>query len=108
MIAQLAARHLLALTLLVCLPLILALLVSRLSVGPAPAAAVPATAEPLPSLPVGWPSTLQLGMSDGLGGAAAMEATTSFRFRYQYLAGGVNTGSGWASWNPNGHFVTYY
>ena len=29
-------------------------------------------------------------------------------FRYQYLAGGVNTGGGWANWNANGQFVTYY
>jgi hypothetical protein len=37
-----------------------------------------------------------------------MQATTTFGFRYQYLAGGVNTGSGWTSWNANGDFVTYY
>lgn len=29
-------------------------------------------------------------------------------FRYQYLAGGVNTGGGWANWNANGQFATYY
>ena len=29
-------------------------------------------------------------------------------FRYQYLAGGVNTGNGWATWNTNGDFATYY
>jgi hypothetical protein len=37
-------------------------------------------------------------MSDGPGGAAAMRAVAPFAFRYQYLAGGVNTGSGWATW----------
>jgi hypothetical protein len=62
----------------------------------------------LPPLPAGWPSTLQLGMADAPGGAAAMKATTSFGFRYQYLAGGVNTGSGWATWNTNGDFAKYY
>jgi hypothetical protein len=31
-----------------------------------------------------------------------------FGFRYQYLSGGVNTGHGWATWNANGDFVTYY
>ena len=31
-----------------------------------------------------------------------------FGFRYQYLAGGVNTGQGWSTWNPNGSFVTRY
>jgi hypothetical protein len=29
-------------------------------------------------------------------------------FRYQYLAGGVNTGNGWATWAPSGTFVTDY
>src|SRR5579859_4530888 len=59
-------------------------------------------------LPAGWPSALQLGMADSPGGAATMKATAPFAFRYQYLAGGVNTGSGWATWNPGGDFVTYY
>lgn len=27
---------------------------------------------------------------------------------YQYLAGGVNTGSGWATWNTGGYFATKY
>src|SRR5688572_25573351 len=45
-------------------------------------------------LPVGWPDTLQLGMADSPGGAAAMKATAPFGFRYQYLTGGANTGSG--------------
>jgi len=37
-----------------------------------------------------------------------MRATAPFAFRYQYLAGGVNTGSGWATWNSNGDFPRYY
>lgn len=37
-----------------------------------------------------------------------MKATAPFAFRYQYLAGGVNTGSGWANWNSGGQFATYY
>ena len=32
----------------------------------------------------------------------------TFTFRYQYLAGGVNTGNGWSTWNTNGQFVTWY
>src|SRR5919204_1823657 len=27
---------------------------------------------------------------------------------YQYLSGGVNTGSGWATWNTGGYFATKY
>ena len=47
-------------------------------------------------------------MGDAPGGAAAMKATAPFAFRYQYLAGGVNTGNGWATWNPNGDFARFY
>src|SRR5262249_57908147 len=77
--------------------------------GPARAApaasAAPALAAPLPA---GWPTSLQLGMADSPGGAAALRATAPFGFRYQYLAGGANTGNGWSTWNPNGTFVTRY
>jgi hypothetical protein len=60
------------------------------------------------SLPSGWPNRVELGMGDGPGGAAAMRATAPFGFRYQYLAGGANTGSGWATWNTNGDFARFY
>ena len=60
------------------------------------------------ALPSGWPTRLELGMADSPGGAAAMKTTAPFAFRYQYLAGGVNTGSGWATWNTNGDFVRFY
>jgi hypothetical protein len=63
----------------------------------------------LPPLPAGWPTDrIELGMADSPGGAAAMRANAPFGFRYQYLAGGVNTGNGWANWNADGQFVTYY
>ncbi len=68
----------------------------------------PSTAEAAGTLPSGWPTTLQLGVSDSPGGAAAVKNVAPFGFRYQYLAGGVNTGGGWANWNSNGDFVTYY
>jgi hypothetical protein len=60
------------------------------------------------ALPPGWPARLEIGMGDGPGGAATMKATAPFAFRYQYLAGGVNTGSGWATWNANGDFARFY
>lgn len=47
-------------------------------------------------------------MSDSPSGASALRATTDFAFRYQYLAGGVNTNRGWATWNDNGDFARYY
>ena len=37
-----------------------------------------------------------------------MRATAPYGFRYQYLAGGVNTGNGWATWKPDGAFVSEY
>ena len=67
-----------------------------------------AGANGLASLPAGWPSTLQIGQASGAGGAAAMKATAPYGFRYQYLSGRVNTGTGWATWNANGGFVTNY
>ncbi len=72
------------------------------------AAFLPATAGAQAPLPAGWPNRLELGVGDGPGGAAAMKATAPFAFRYQYLAGGVNTGNGWANWNSNGDFARFY
>jgi hypothetical protein len=62
----------------------------------------------LPPLPATWPRTLQIGLSDSPGGAPALRKSAPFGFRYQYLAGGVNTGSGWATWNADGAFATSY
>ncbi|MGE3913228.1 MAG: hypothetical protein AB7K36_27970 [Chloroflexota bacterium] len=70
--------------------------------------ATPAPIVTMPPLPRGWPATLQLGMSGGKDSAASMRATAPFGVRYQYLAGGVNTGNGWAGWSPDGSFVTEY
>jgi hypothetical protein len=67
-----------------------------------------AASSSLPPLPANWPKTLQFGMADEPGGAAALRRAAPFGFRYQYLAGGVNTGQGWSTWNPNGSFVTRY
>ena len=70
------------------------------------AAARPAAT--LPPLPAHWPKTLQIGMADAPGGAAALRRSAPFGMRYQYLAGGVNTGQGWSTWNPNGTFASMY
>ncbi len=66
------------------------------------------SAAKLPPLPAHWPRTLQIGLSDAPGGAAALHKAAPFGFRYQYLAGGVNTGQGWATWNPDGTFASMY
>jgi hypothetical protein len=57
----------------------------------------------LPPLPARWPRTLQIGLSESPG-----HVWKPLGFRYQYLAGGVNTGHGWSTWNPDGTFVTRY
>ena len=78
---------------------VLALLAGSASAAPSPG---------LPPLPAHWPTTLQIGMADDPGDAAALRRAAPFGFRYQYLAGGANTGAGWATWNPNGSFVSRY
>src|SRR4051795_7709436 len=51
---------------------------------------------------------IELGLADQPGGAAALRKAAPFKYRYQYLAGGVNPGAGWSTWNENGTFVTRY
>lgn len=62
----------------------------------------------LPPLPARWPQTLQLGIASPPGAASAMHAIAPYGLRYQYLAGGANNGHGWATWKPDGAFVTEY
>ena len=70
---------------------------------------VPSVAAALPGVPSSWPSThLEVGLSDSPNGAAALHAGGAYKFRYQYLCGGVNTGSGWSTWNANAKFADYY
>jgi hypothetical protein len=52
-------------------------------------------------------ATLALGLANAPGDAAHAQAL-HVRYRYQYLAGGVDTGNGWATWNPDGTFVSRY
>jgi hypothetical protein len=63
----------------------------------------------LAPLPAKWPSrALEIGIGNTPGGAAAMRASAPFAFRYDYLAGGVNTGNGWSTWDADAQFPTYY
>jgi hypothetical protein len=59
-------------------------------------------------IPVGWPNHMLLGVMDGPGGAAKLVSHARVDARYAYLAGGVNTGSGWATWNPGGSYASMY
>jgi hypothetical protein len=62
----------------------------------------------LPPRPASWPATLQIGMIDPPGDAARLRMSVPLGFRYAYLAGGVNTGSGWSTWSPDGSYVSSY
>jgi hypothetical protein len=75
---------------------------------PIPTQTPPPSGPALPPLPAGWPSSLQLGSADSPNGSSALRQVAPFGFRYQYLAGGANTGTGWSTWNPNGTFVSNY
>jgi hypothetical protein len=59
-------------------------------------------------LPLGWPHHLLLGVADPPGDAQRLAKQAPLDARYQYLAGGVNTGQGWATWNPDGTFASMY
>jgi hypothetical protein len=59
-------------------------------------------------IPPSWPQHLALGVADSPGDAQALRAHAPVDVRYQYLSGGVNTGHGWATWNPDGSFVSMY
>lgn len=66
------------------------------------------------SIPAAFPSYFSFGVMNPPSTASALDAMratngAAFTFRYQYLAGGVNTGSGWDTWQqPRGQFATYY
>jgi hypothetical protein len=70
----------------------------------APLAAAAAAALALPA----WaPAHVELGLASQPGGAQHVRQEHA-TWRYQYLAGGVNTGSGWSTWNPAGTFASRY
>jgi len=63
-------------------------------------------------VPPGLPPHFAIGVSahpDSSGLYGWMPGTgVPWDYAYQYLCAGVNTGNGWATWNSNGQFVTYY
>src|SRR5262245_62935838 len=60
------------------------------------------------------PGYFSFRLMDAPGDASALDAMrtqngTAWNYRYQYLAGGVNTGHGWSTWNqPAGAFARFY
>ncbi|MEI6044946.1 MAG: hypothetical protein WCS37_11385, partial [Chloroflexota bacterium] len=67
-------------------------------------------AQNLPPVPTSLKSTFMLGLGNQPGNFSWMTSSgVKWDARYQYLCGGVNTGTGWATWNsPAGMFATYY
>ncbi|HLJ79838.1 MAG TPA: hypothetical protein VKT52_00040, partial [Ktedonobacterales bacterium] len=65
-------------------------------------------------LPPGVPSYFSFGVMNAPGDVALLDDMrthngTAWDYRYQYLAGGVNTGQGWETWNsPTGAFASLY
>lgn len=88
--------------------LLVALSFALVLAAAAAAVAAPASAQSSLSIPPGWPSHLALGVSDPPGDAQGLARRAPFDARYQYLAGGVNTGSGWATWNTGASFASRY
>lgn len=66
--------------------------------------ATPAPA--LPPIPPGLPQHFTYGLFNS--STSFVPAGMGIEWRYQYLAGGVNTGGGWYHWNSNGAYVTNY
>jgi hypothetical protein len=85
--------------LVIMIGLILGLAVSSFEGSPG----LVAIAQTRPSLPDGF----GLGVS-GNDTNWMKQSGVPWTYRYQYLTGGVNTGSGWATWNPDGGYVTNY
>ena len=87
---------------------VLSLAVALAAAGPfsAPAAAH-AAAPRAAALPA---AHLEFGLSNGPDELSWMTSSgVPWRYRFQYLAGGVDTGHGWATWNsPAGQFATDY
>ena len=67
-----------------------------------------AAAFPPVSQPAGLPTHFGLGVAAGLGDAWMPSSAIAWDYRFQYLAGGVDTNSGWETWNPNGTFPLNY
>src|SRR5439155_22866941 len=60
------------------------------------------------SVPAGLPNHFGFGIEAGQGDTWMPESGIAWDYRWQYLAGGVNTNQGWETWNPNGTFALYY
>jgi len=56
----------------------------------------------------GLPAHFALGVSAAPNDTWMPRSGIAWDYAYQYLAGGVNTGSGWRTWNDRGQFPLWY
>lgn len=83
---------------------IIAIVCTTTTTTPAAAATTPT----LPPIPAGLPSYFSFGLFNSDPSWLA-GSTVPWNTRYQYLAGGANTGGGWATWNsPPGQYALNY
>src|SRR6266849_3633445 len=69
---------------------------------------LPLRAQEAQALPSGLPTHFGFGLAAGQGDTWMPQSGIRWDYRYQYLVGGVNTGSGWETWNSNGTFALNY
>ncbi|HXT36593.1 MAG TPA: hypothetical protein VN837_13545 [Chloroflexota bacterium] len=91
---------------------VLAAVVLMIAVPGSPLRPAPAPLAHAATVPTGLPSHLGIGLaahpdSTGLYGWMP-NSGLPWDYAYQYLSGGVNTGSGWETWNSSGQFPLYY
>jgi hypothetical protein len=70
--------------------------------------ALPLSSARAASIPSGLPNHFGFGVSAGQGDTWMPQTGIAWDYRMQYLAGGVNTGTGWETWNGNGTFALNY
>jgi hypothetical protein len=70
--------------------------------------ALPFQATPAQALPSGLPAHFGFGLAASPGDTWMPQSNIQWDYRYQYLAGGVNTGTGWETWNAQGTFASNY
>jgi hypothetical protein len=73
---------------------------------------MPAPVTPPGAVPTGLPGRFGIGLSAAPGDLAPSGwiagTGVPFDYAYQYLAGGVNTGQGWTTWNSAAQFPLFY
>src|SRR5689334_4726473 len=67
-------------------------------------------APPVEASAAGWqlPAHFALGVAAAPNDSWMVATGVPWDYAYQYLAGGVNTGSGWQAWNERGQFPLSY